>query len=206
MVFNKKSISSFIGFFSIAKKMPLKELPDLTQWVNDYTPDLYSWALHKTSDEEQAKDLVQDTFMAAAEKLPTFKGESSPKTYLFSILNHKIIDYYRKKSTKPVNVETQVFSRFFDEDGEWRTEKKPRDWHEEETNILDDENFQTVFQECINHLPDQWNVCVTSKYLTEKNSGEICQELGITPTNYWQMMHRAKLQLRECIEKNWFKY
>jgi RNA polymerase sigma-70 factor (ECF subfamily) len=33
---------------------------------------------------------------------------------------------------------------------------------------------------------------------------EICKELDITPSNYWVMMHRAKLILRECMEKNWF--
>jgi RNA polymerase sigma-70 factor (ECF subfamily) len=38
-----------------------------------------------------------------------------------------------------------------------------------------------------------------------KKGEEICQELGITPTNFWQIMHRAKLQLRECIENNWTK-
>ena len=102
-------------------------------------------------------------------------------------------------------MENQVLSAFFNEDGEWRMEKKPQDWHEDETNLLDDVNFESVLQDCITNLPDKWNVCVTSKYLMDKNSDEICQELGITPTNYWQMMHRAKLQLRECIEENWFQ-
>jgi RNA polymerase sigma-70 factor (TIGR02943 family) len=178
---------------------------DLARWVEEYTSGLFSWALHKTSDEELAKDLVQDTFMAAAERLASFRGDSSPKTFLFSILNNKIIDHYRKKVNKPVNIEDQNLSSFFNENGEWRNEKKPRDWHEEEENLLDDDKFQTVLQDCIGKLPENWNTCVTSKYLMEKKAEEICQDLGITTTNYWQMMHRAKLQLRECIEKNWFQ-
>jgi RNA polymerase sigma-70 factor (ECF subfamily) len=185
--------------------MPLKESPDLSQWVEDYTRDLFSWALHKVSDEELAKDLVQDTFMAAAEKLSSFKGESSPKTYLFSIINHKIIDHYRKKVHKPVNVDDQVISSFFNEDGDWRVEKKPVEWYEDVSNLLDDVDFQTVLQDCIKNLPDKWNACITLRYLVNKKSEEICQELDITTTNYWQMMHRAKLQLRECIEENWFQ-
>ena len=39
------------------------------------------------------------------------------------------------------------------------------------------------------------------KYLKEKDSALICQELGITATNYWQQLHRAKLKLRDCITK-----
>ena len=178
---------------------------DITQWVEDYTSDLFSWALHKVSDEELAKDLVQDTFMAAAEKLASFKGESSPKTYLFSILNHKIIDHYRKKVHNPVNIEDHKLSTFFGENGDWHNEKKPQEWNEDEGNLLDNSNFQTVLQDCITNLPEKWSACVTSKYLMEKKTEEICQELEITTTNYWQMMHRAKLQLRECIEENWFK-
>ncbi|MBL7111955.1 MAG: RNA polymerase subunit sigma, partial [Bacteroidales bacterium] len=56
----------------------------LTDWVEKYTSDLYSWALHKVSDPELASDLVQDTFLAAAEKTGSFKEESKPKTWLFS--------------------------------------------------------------------------------------------------------------------------
>ena len=185
--------------------MQANQSPDLGQWVDDFTPALFSWALHKVSDEELARDLVQDTFMAAVEKLASFRGDSSPKTFLFSILNHKIIDHYRKKVHKPVNMEDQTLSTFFNEAGDWFNEKKPREWHEDEGNLLDDVNFQTVLKDCIENLPENWNACVTSKYLMDKKTEEICQDLGISPTNYWQMMHRAKLQLRECIEKNWFQ-
>ena len=178
---------------------------DLAHWVEEYTSGLFSWALHKTSDEELARDLVQDTFMAAAEKLASFRGDSSPKTFLFSILNNKIVDHYRKKINKPVNMEEQHLSSFFTESGDWREEKKPREWNEDEGSLLDDENFHSVLNDCLGNLPEKWNTCVTSKYLMEKKAEEICQDLGITTTNYWQMMHRAKLQLRECIEKNWFQ-
>lgn len=50
-------------------------------------------------------------------KIDGLKGDSAPKTWLYSILNHKIIDHYRKKVRQPVKVENQVFSTFFDEGG-----------------------------------------------------------------------------------------
>jgi RNA polymerase sigma-70 factor (ECF subfamily) len=49
----------------------------------------------KTSSKEIAEDLVQDTFLAAFHKIDSFEGKSQPKTWLFSILNNKVIDYYR---------------------------------------------------------------------------------------------------------------
>ncbi|MGC9375129.1 MAG: RNA polymerase sigma factor [Bacteroidales bacterium] len=97
---------------------------NLKQWVNDFTKLLYYRALYKVSDDELAKDLVQETFLAAAENISSFKGDSAPKTWLFAILNHKIIDYYRSKNKQPVSTDPQSFLSFFDEHEEWRNEKK----------------------------------------------------------------------------------
>ena len=178
---------------------------DLVQWVETYTNGLYTWALHKVSDSELAKDLVQDTFLVASEKLTSFKGNSSPKTWLFSILNHKIIDYYRKKVKYPSSVEHHSESIYFNKNQEWLLEKRPKNWHEDESNLLDDDEFQTVLKKCLEALPEKWNTCVKLKYLMNKNGDEICQELNITPSNFWQIVHRAKLQLRDCVETNWFQ-
>lgn len=178
---------------------------NLTSLVETYTSELYSWALYKVSDVELAKDLVQDTFLAAAEKLDSFQGNSTPKTWLFSILNYKIIDVYRNKIKQPVSMDNQVFSKFFDNDGSWQEARQPKDWHDDELQLLDDNEFREVLKKCLDALPEKWNMCVMLKYLSEKSGEEICQELGIAPTNLWQMVHRAKLQLRNCVENNWFK-
>ena len=176
----------------------------LKTWVGEFTEDLYSWAFHKTSDAELAQDLVQDTFLAAAEKMDGFLGKSSPKTWLFSILNHKIIDTYRKKVNQPVRLEEQIITRFFSEEDEWKPGKRPLDWHEKETHLLDNIDFQAILNECLESLPEKWNTCVKLKYLMNKDGNEICQELNISPSNFWQIVHRAKLQLKDCLDINWF--
>jgi len=182
----------------------IKENETLSDWVNSYTDGMYSWAFHKVSDAELAQDLVQDTFLAAAEKIDGFKGDSSPKTWLFSILNNKIVDVYRKKSNKPITIENQSFSKFFDDSGSWNKEHQPKEWNNEEGNLLDNSDFQKILQKCLNALPEKWSMCVKLKYLSGKKGEEICQEVGITTTNFWQIVHRAKLQLRDCVETNWF--
>lgn len=177
----------------------------IKELVVEFTDDLYKWAYYKTSSTETAEDLVQDTFLAAAEKIDSFKGDSSHKTWLFSILNFKIIDYYRKRVKEPANIGTDYLSNYFTDDGDWKEGKKPKEWHEEENHLLDDAEFQKILQICLDALPVQWSICVKLKYLSEKKGSEICQEVGIATTNYWQIIHRAKLQLRNCIEHKWFK-
>ena len=38
----------------------------------------------------------------------------------------------------------------------------------------------------------------------ELSTDEICKDLGITATNCWVMLHRARLAMRECLETKWF--
>ena len=70
---------------------------------------MLSWARHKVKDTAAAEDLVQDTFLAAAEQIDTFRNDSSPRTWLFSILNNKIAGYYRT-SLKLSNISSGVDS------------------------------------------------------------------------------------------------
>jgi RNA polymerase sigma-70 factor (TIGR02943 family) len=185
--------------------MKQHETIDLKLWVEKHTRELYAWALHKVSDPELAKDLVQDTFLAAVEKGEKFKGTSNPKTWLFAILNHKIIDFYRKKTKNRVIAESGRYFDFFGEDGTWKTEKRPLAWDDTDQNLLDNSDFLVILNKCLDALPDIWHACIKLKYIMNKNGEEICQELGISATNFWQIVHRAKLQLRECVEIKWFK-
>lgn len=178
---------------------------NISNWVESYTGELYSWAFYKTSDSETSRDLVQDTFLAALEKVESFKGESSPKTWLFSILNHKIIDYYRKQEKQPVALEDLSLSGFFDTNGGWEENSKPNDWHEDnDEHLLDNPEFQSALQKCMGRLPLDWAMCMRLKYLEGMDGKDICQELKITAANFWQILHRAKLNLRKCIDISWF--
>lgn len=183
----------------------LDQHDQINKWIDLYTEELVSWALHKVSDIETAKDIVQDTFLAVTLGISRFKGESNPKTWIFSILNNKISDHYRKKYKQSATIDLDVLSTFFNSEGEWIIDKQPREWGKEDMNLLDDLDFLRVLKFCIENLPDKFNSVVMMKYYSDKKSGEICKELDISSTNMWQIMHRAKLKLRDCIENGWFK-
>lgn len=178
-------------------------------WVNDFSDELYSWAFYKTTSKETAEDLVQETFLAAYHKIDSFEGKSQPKTWLFSILNNKVIDYYRKsaKTTKQTfslteNSGYELSDAVFTETGCWQNYDVNPIW-DQEVHLLDNSEFNIVMQECMQELPKKWKTALTSKYLSDKNTEAICQELEITASNYWQIVHRAKLLVKKCLEINW---
>lgn len=181
-------------------------------WVAHYSGELFRWAEYKTSSREAAEDLVQETFMAAYRSWDNFNNDSTPKTWLYAILKNKLMDYFRKKARDIVIAESLLvhedsdpfFDTFFDENGTWKKEARPQPWDMEEE-LLDNLDFRKVFYDCIKKLPSVWRNVVNLKYLEENKSSDICKEISISPTNLWQVLYKSRLQLRACIEKNWFK-
>lgn len=186
--------------------MPTAKKETLTNWVRLYTTELYSWALIKTSDATLSEDLVQETFLAAAENMERFEGKSQPKTWLFGILKNKIADHYRKEASRPSpqNVPADELADFFDADGRWKRTAKPLAWEDSTEQVLDNPAFVHILNACLNALPALMHACLNLTYLQGKKGQEICQEMEISTTNYWQIMSRARLRLRDCLEKRWF--
>ncbi|MEZ4799286.1 MAG: sigma-70 family RNA polymerase sigma factor [Flavobacteriales bacterium] len=172
----------------------------ISEWVEKYTSDLFRYAYSKLNDREQAEDIVQETFIAAYKSIDSFEGRSAVKTWLISILNNKITDFYRSKSRKFGNDVKLENSHFFLESGHWRVDERPENW---EGNLLDDEDFLNVLQSCIKALPDAWASVVIMKFQENVDSKIVCETLELSQSNFWQIIHRAKLQLRKCVELNW---
>ncbi len=185
------------------------------KWIERYADKLYSYALARVSRQSVAEDLVQDTFLSALKAKDSFLFNASEKTWLIAILKRKIIDYYRKKSTQN---ELNIFDRdtkddfmnhFFDtegrSDGHWTKKALPESGSKNFETAIESKEFQNILQRCIGKLPVKWAAVFMLKNMDDMETEEICKELEISPSNYWVIMHRAKLQLRECMELNWLK-
>jgi DNA-directed RNA polymerase specialized sigma24 family protein len=54
-------------------------------------------------------------------------------------------------------------------------------------------------------LTEKWRGIFTMSLLDDNDAKIICKEFNLTSSNFWVIMHRAKLQIRACLEKNWIK-
>lgn len=173
-----------------------------TQWVKQYAADMVQWASQRLPDRQTAEDLVQDVFVVACQKWERFEGKSEVRTWLYGILKNKIADHFRAAYRLKTNdLKTQTY---FDGNDVWLPDEKPAAWPANDIHLLDDEAFRAVFTSCLEKLPPRWHHTILLKYIDERASAEICKEMGLSTTNYWQMIHRAKLQLRKCLQDNWF--
>ena len=102
---------------------------EVEAWVREHTSDLLRFAAARVKEREVAEDLLQLTLMAAWTSRDRFAQQSSPRTWLFSILKNKIADHYRKAYRDPVvhGSDLQMDDRF-QEDGHWAPQHRPGDW------------------------------------------------------------------------------
>ncbi len=178
------------------------------KWVDEYADMLYKFVASRVADKEIAKDIVQETFLSAWKAREGYKGEASEKNWLFTICRNKVIDYYRKEGKKAeVSLDDHENSDFFDTNrrDHWKKENKPKDWGVNYNQAIETKEFYAVLSKCQDKLQSQQQAVFTLKHIDDMPTKEICKVLGISSSNYWVLMHRAKLQLRKCIEKNWFE-
>ncbi|GAA4356557.1 sigma-70 family RNA polymerase sigma factor [Hymenobacter saemangeumensis] len=190
--------------------------PQPQQWLARYGDDLYRYALGRVSDASTAEELVQETLLSALNALDSFRAQASERTWLFVILKRKVIDYYRRQAHSPfvaldLSPEQAPEAEFFHpHDGHWREEHYPQEWavgaDEGRGDLaLERAEFHQILQRCQQRLSPQHLAVFVLRFVEELPAEEICQELSISAANYWVIVHRAKLHLRRCLEKNWFQ-
>jgi len=187
-----------------------RKLSSPEQWVDLHGDYLYRFALSRLRDPEEAQNAVQETFLAALKAKDSFSGRSSERTWLIGILKHKIIDYFRKKyretpvsSLQQSDDDQMTLDSFFDQTE--HPHKFPSDWTADPRELAGNNEFWKILEGCIVKLPETTATAFSLREIDKMSTEEICNILKITPTNLWVMLHRARLQLRGCLEKNWFE-
>jgi RNA polymerase sigma-70 factor (ECF subfamily) len=175
-------------------------------WVELYGDNLFRYAQHRVKETAIAEELVQETFLAAIQYQNRFKGHSSEKTWLFSILKHKIIDYYRFKKKELLNrnieerTQKQNIEDSFNAKGAWHA--KPQAWSSDPEKAYEFRQFLDLFYKCLSKIPQRIADVFVYREIDGLTTQEICNILNISTTNCGVMLYRARMQLRRCLESN----
>ncbi|SKC76646.1 sigma-70 family RNA polymerase sigma factor [Ohtaekwangia koreensis] len=74
---------------------------------------MYNFAYRLTLDSDDAKDLLQDTYLKAYRFIESFQKGTNAKAWLFRILKNSFINDYRKKSKEPSKVDYQEVESYY---------------------------------------------------------------------------------------------
>ena len=179
---------------------------DPDKWVAKYADYLYNYAITRVDNHEIAKDLVQETFFSGVKGKDSFRGQAAERTWLISILKRKIIDYYRKINSAKGQKEVRMnFYEDGEQKGSWIEERAPQTWGNDADRGIENSELKDALDRCIDNLPEKYRIVFMLKTVQRYETEEICNELGITSSNLWVIIHRARTQLRKCMEEKWFK-
>lgn len=189
---------------------------DPSRWLCAHGDALYAYARQRLGDAESAEDAVQAALLAALGAADGYRGQSAERTWLTGILRHKIADILRQRYrderraealrrelADPSDGTTGVFS-----DGRW-AERQPA-WADLPagrsglTGEAERREFQKVLLAAIDNLPQAMRDALVLRELDGLETDAICEVLGVTPTNLWTLIHRAKAKLREELTREWF--
>ncbi len=179
--------------------------------IESHRPYLVRYALSQLRDSQLAEEAVQEALLSALESLSNFEGKSSLRTWLTSILRFKVIDLQRRAVSDRTHLEPTDFAAetgddawlddLFDETGHWRV--APQAWSNPEA-ALEQRRFWETFERCLDKLPAAGGRVFFKREIAGEETETICKEEGITASNCWVILHRARLSLRACLEMSWF--
>ncbi|CAM3355380.1 sigma-70 family RNA polymerase sigma factor [Polaromonas hydrogenivorans] len=179
------------------------------QQIASHRDYLLRFARLQLRNDTWAEDAVSETVLAALARPQAFERRSQLKTWLVGILKHKVIDALRLQgrevSLSPqgddASADDLLDQALFAPDGHFA--EQPADWGNPEQE-LGSRQFFAVLEACAGKLPAAQGRLFLMREWLELSSEEICKELGLTPTNLYVQLHRARQRLRECLELNWF--
>lgn len=180
---------------------------DPSEWVDRYGDYLFRYAMLRLRDRTRAEDLVQETFLAALKGRHSYSGKSSEGTWLVGILKHKILDHFRRQSREVSlpggELQNPPGDDMFNAVGHWAS--GPAEWGGNPADLFRQKEFLEQLTKCLSGLSPAHANVFTLREIEGASTEEICKELNVTETNLWVILHRARSQLRKCLETRWFQ-
>ena len=176
-------------------------MEDFRSRVELERPYLLRYASLQLRDAHAAEDAVQETLLAALAGESGFGQRASLRTWLTGILKHKIIDAIRRSSREAPAVSEDEFDALFDERGHWV--EMPAGWSDPDA-AFEQQRFFAALEMCLARLPEKTSQAFMMREHLGLQTDEICKELGITATHCWVLLYRARMALRECLNREWF--
>ena len=184
-----------------------KEIVPPEKWLELYGDYLFRYALLRLRNRAAAEDAVQDTLLAGIKGFERFDGRVEVKYWLRGILRNKIVDSIRA-SVKQSNI-TEREREQIDPPENWLFKyagipgREPASWGFDPSAAFQQEEFWKVFHSCVSKLGSRQRQAFILRELEDVSSEEVCKLMDISPNNLWVIIHRARKQLKLCLQKNW---
>jgi RNA polymerase sigma-70 factor, ECF subfamily len=172
------------------------DLAAFNELVNAYSRKIFRLAKHITQNDEDAEDVLQETFLKAFEHLGTFQGQSKFYTWIVRIaVNESLMKLRKRKSDRSVPLDEPV------DTGEDTVVREIAVWDENPEQQYSREELGNILDEAVESLRPAFRTVFVLRDIEELSTEETAEALGISIPAVKSRLLRARLQLREKLTR-----
>jgi RNA polymerase sigma-70 factor (ECF subfamily) len=179
-------------------------MQDINLEIAALRPFLVRVARKHLRNDAWVEDAVSETLVAALERPAAFAGKAMVRTWLVGILKNKMVDQIRRHSR-----ECQ-FEYLDDESAPGpAADALPYGAGEQQAHwgdpleSMNQRQFMVEFNRCLKSLPPQQGRAFMLRNCMDRDTDDICSELGVNANHLGVLLHRARNRLRESLQAQW---
>lgn len=167
--------------------------------VRRHRSRIYHLALRMTKSEQEALEIVQETFLSVYRKLPEFRGEAAVGSWIHRIAaNFALMRLRHQKVVNDVEEPLETEDGKFRPDGHW-DEGPTGFWGRRADDIALDAELRGQINTAVDALPDSYRAVFLLRDIEGLSYDEIADTLQTTVPAIKSRLHRARLSLRERL-------
>lgn len=159
-----------------------------------YHQDVYQYIFYLVKNHQVAEDLIQETYIKVLKSHQQFRGESSEKTWLFSIARHTVMDFFRKQQR-----EKNKWFGLYKKDDDWLNVQSTAPLPEEI--VMLSEEQQLLYAQLDKLTIDQKNVIIL-RFIQAMSIHDTARILEWTESKVKTTQHRAIKKLQQLMGDN----
>jgi len=172
------------------------DLAAFNELVNRYSRKIYRLAKHITQNDEDAEDVLQETFLKAFEHLSSFQGQSKFYTWIVRIaVNESLMKLRKRKSDRTVPLDEPL------DMGEDTVVREIAVWEDNPEQKYSREELAGILDEAVQSLKPAFRTVFVLRDIEELSTEETAEALGISVPAVKSRLLRARLQLREKLTR-----
>ena len=165
--------------------------------VRTYTSRLLAVARRILGSHEEAKDVVQETFLAAFQSLDRFRGEANLGTWLSRIAVNQCLMKLRSRRRKPEQSIEDLLPTFLPDGHQVRESAL---WEVSLDTQVERNEVLALVRQAIDRLPSNYRTVLLLRDIEELSTEEVAEMLGVTSNAIKVRLHRARQALRTLLE------
>jgi RNA polymerase sigma-70 factor, ECF subfamily len=172
------------------------DLTAFTQLIEKYEGKIFRLARHITNSQEDAEDVLQETFLKAYEHLGDFQGNSKFYTWIVRIaVNESLMKLRKRKSDRSVSLDEQI------DTGEDVIAREIAVWEDNPEDQYSQTELREILDQAVKSLPPIFRSVFVLRDIEELSSEETAEILNLTVPAVKSRLLRARLKLREKLTR-----